>query len=86
MLPSSELNACMAQAGFQDIEHTTWDKSREFKEWMGIVNDPARTGPIRTVVHALAEAGRTAGMGLSIQNGQITFFHRWCLLRATKPL
>jgi ubiquinone/menaquinone biosynthesis C-methylase UbiE len=86
MLPSSELNACMSRAGFQNTEHTTWDKSREFKEWMGIINDPARTGPIQTVVRALAEAGRTAGMGLSIQNGQITFFHRWCLLRATKPL
>jgi SAM-dependent methyltransferase len=85
MLSPSELNACMSRVGFQDIEHTTWDKSREFEEWMGIVNDPARTEPIRTVVRALAEAGRTAGMGLSIQNGQIIFFHRWCLLKATKP-
>jgi ubiquinone/menaquinone biosynthesis C-methylase UbiE len=86
MLSSSELNACMSRAGFQDIERTTWDKSREFKEWMGIINDPVRTEPIQTVVRALAEAGRTAGMGLSIQDDQITFFHRWCLLRSTKPL
>ncbi len=86
MLSPSELNACMAQAGFQDIEHTTWDKSREFEEWIGIVNDPARAEPVRIVVRALAEAGCSAGMGLSIDNGQIVFFHRWRLLRATKLL
>jgi ubiquinone/menaquinone biosynthesis C-methylase UbiE len=86
MMSSSELNACMAQAGFQDIEHITWDKKREFEEWMGIVNDPARAEPVRTVVRALAETGRRAGMGLSIENGQVVFYHRWRLLRATKPL
>ena len=53
---------------------------------MDIVNDPARAEPVRIVVRALAEAGRPAGMGLSIENGQIVFFHRWCQLRATKPL
>jgi SAM-dependent methyltransferase len=86
MLSASELNAFMARAGFQDVEHIAWDTSREFEQWMGIVNDPVRTQPIRIIVRALAEAGRTAGMGLRIQNGQIIFFHRWYLLRATKPL
>jgi ubiquinone/menaquinone biosynthesis C-methylase UbiE len=86
MLPASELDACVAGAGFRDLAHATWDKSREFEEWMGIVNDPDRAGPVRTVVRALAEAGRTAGMGLSVNNGQIVFFHRWRLLKATKPL
>jgi ubiquinone/menaquinone biosynthesis C-methylase UbiE len=86
MLPASELDICMTRSGFEDTDHTTWDKSREFEEWMGIVNDPARVEPIRTVVRALAEDGRTAGMGLSIKNGQIEFFHRWRLLRARKPL
>lgn len=86
MLPASELDACLARAGFRDLQHTTWDKSREFEEWMGIVNDPHRAKPIRAVVRALAEAGRTAGMGLSVKNGQVVFFHRWRLLKATKPL
>jgi len=85
MLPASELDACAARAGFREIEPTTWDKRREFEEWMDIVNDPARAEPIRTVVRALAEAGRTAGMGLSIAGGRIEFFHRWRLLRARKP-
>ena len=66
MLPASELDARVAHAGFRDLEPATWDKRREFEEWMDIVNDPARAEPIRTVVRALAEAGRTAGIGLSI--------------------
>jgi hypothetical protein len=86
MLPASELDRCVARSGFRDVEHATWDKSREFEEWMGIVNDPDRAEPIRTVVRALADAGRAAGMGLSVKNGQIVFFHRWRLLKATKPL
>jgi hypothetical protein len=46
---------------------------------------PAAAIPFRTVVTALAEDGRTAGMGLSIKNGRIVFFHRWCLWKAVKP-
>jgi ubiquinone/menaquinone biosynthesis C-methylase UbiE len=85
MLPASELDACVAHAGFRDLAATTWDKHREFEEWMDIVNDPARAEPIRTVVRTLAEAGRTAGMGLMLRNGRVEFFHRWRLLRAHKP-
>jgi ubiquinone/menaquinone biosynthesis C-methylase UbiE len=86
MLPAAELDACIARAGFEHIESTTWDKDREFEEWMGIVNDPTRAEPLRTVVRALAEAGRAAGMGLSIKDGRIVFFHRWRLVSARKPL
>jgi ubiquinone/menaquinone biosynthesis C-methylase UbiE len=86
MLPAAELDRCIADAGFQELQPTTWDKDREFDEWMDIVNDPARAQPIRVVVQALAEAGRTAGMGLAIRNGQIVFFHRWRLVQARKPL
>jgi ubiquinone/menaquinone biosynthesis C-methylase UbiE len=85
MLPASELDVCIGRAGFDLVEHATWDKTREFEEWMGIVNDPARAEPLRAVVRALADAGRTAGVGLSIQDGRIVFFHRWRLLKAIKP-
>jgi ubiquinone/menaquinone biosynthesis C-methylase UbiE len=27
MLPASELDACLARAGFRDLQHTTWDKA-----------------------------------------------------------
>jgi len=86
MLPASELDARIASAGFQEFDRTTWDKDREFDEWMDIVNDPPRAEPIRAVVQALAEAGRSAGMGLSIKGDRIVFFHRWRLVRARKPL
>src|SRR5262249_12103438 len=86
MLPASELDAAVTRAGFRDIQSRTWDKARECEEWMGIVNDPVRTEPIRVVARALAEAGRDAGMGLAVRDGSIVFFHRWRLLRARRPL
>lgn len=86
MLPASELNACVNRSGFSVLRHAIWYKNREFEEWMGIVNDPHRTEPIRAIVRALADAGRSAGMGLAVQNGQVVFFHRWRLLKAIKPI
>jgi ubiquinone/menaquinone biosynthesis C-methylase UbiE len=58
MLPATVLDNGLTRAGFQIIGHSTWDKPREFEEWTGIVNDPDRIEPIRTVVRALAEAGQ----------------------------
>jgi len=37
------------------------------------------------VVRALAQAGKTAGMGLSLADGRTVFFHRWHLIVARKP-
>jgi ubiquinone/menaquinone biosynthesis C-methylase UbiE len=85
MLSASELDGRIARAGFQDLEHTAWEMQREFEEWAAIVDGPARTAPIRTVVRALAEAGRTAGIGLTLNNGQVQFFHHCRLVRARKP-
>lgn len=86
MLPASELERSISQAGFQDLDASTWDQPREFEEWARIVNDPMRTDPIRTVIHTLAEDDRTAGIGLSIKDEQIVFVHRWRLVRAIKPM
>ena len=85
MLPGSELSSLVKQAGFVIESGTTWDKPREFEEWMGIVNDPARVPPLRAVVRALANAGVTGGIGLSAEGNQIKFFHRWNLIAARKP-
>lgn len=84
MLPDTELLSLIAKAGFEIASQSTWDKSREFEEWMGIVNEPQRTGPLRTMVRALAEAGRTAGIGLKIEDDRIVFFHRWRMVAAKK--
>ena len=86
MLPASELDAAARQAGFRDLHATAWDMPRELEEWFSIVSDPARVDPIRTVVRTLAEAGHDAGIGLSIKDGKVVFFHRWRLLKAAKPL
>lgn len=84
MLPASELDSCVRRAGFRDLQAATWDMDRELDEWLAIVSDPARVEPIRIVARALAEAGRSAGIGLSIKDGRIVFFHRWRFLKARK--
>ena len=85
MLPASELDGDAKRAGFRDLEAATWDHNRELEEWLAIVRDPDRVEPIRTVVRALADAGRSAGIGLSIKDGRVVFFHRWRFLKAVKP-
>jgi ubiquinone/menaquinone biosynthesis C-methylase UbiE len=85
MLPGSELTSLVRDAGFAIESMTTWDKPREFEEWMGIVNDASRLPPLRAVVRALANAGALAGMGLSVDGETIRFFHRWNLIAARKP-
>ena len=85
MLPISELVALVASAGFAIEAQETWDKARELEEWLGIVNEPDRAAPLRTVVRALAQAGNDAGMGLSLADGRVVFFHRWHLITARKP-
>ena len=85
MLPGSELTALVKEAGFTVESLATWDKPREFEEWMGIVNDPSRVPPLRAVVQALAGAGASAGMGLALDGERIRLFHRWNLIEARKP-
>jgi hypothetical protein len=85
MLPASELTSLVRKAGFDIESQATWDKPREFEEWMGIVNDPSRVPPLRSVVRALARAGASAGIGLSLEGEKIKFFHRWNLIAARKP-
>jgi ubiquinone/menaquinone biosynthesis C-methylase UbiE len=84
MLPGSELTSLVSDAGFAIESQTTWDKPREFEEWMGIVNDASRVPPLRTVVRALANAGVSAGIGLSLEGEKMKFFHRWNLIAARK--
>jgi ubiquinone/menaquinone biosynthesis C-methylase UbiE len=85
MLPASELTSLVNRAGFAIEQVTSWDKPREFGEWMGIVNDPARVPPLRAVVKALADARVSAGIGLVLDGEAIRFFHRWNLIAANKP-
>ncbi|MGB3416075.1 MAG: class I SAM-dependent methyltransferase [Mesorhizobium sp.] len=84
MLPQARLVRHFRDAGLEVVATESWDKEREFGEWMGIVNDASRLWPLQTVVAALTEAGRDAGMGLRMEEGRIRFFHRWCLVSGRK--
>jgi ubiquinone/menaquinone biosynthesis C-methylase UbiE len=84
MLPAGELLECVEESGFAISDTSTWRKHREFDEWMGIANDPRRTASLRVIARALAEAGRTAGMGLTVADGKLVFFHDWLLVTASR--
>lgn len=84
MMPLSELLSLVETTGFLIKAHGTWDKAREFEEWMGIANDPRRAASLRVVARTLAFAGQEAGMGLSIANDKLVFFHRWTFITARK--
>jgi ubiquinone/menaquinone biosynthesis C-methylase UbiE len=84
MLSAPELIALIAQSDVAIERQETWDKARELDEWLGIVANPERVAPLRTVVRALAAAGEDAGMGLRLSEGAVHFFHRWQLVAATK--
>ena len=83
MLPLTELSSLVTSAGFEIVARTTWDKDREFDEWMGIANDAQRAQSLRIVARRLAADGHTAGMGLSLVDDRLVFFHRWTFLLPT---
>lgn len=85
MLPASRLEAMAHEAGFRDLHAVSRSMDRELEEWLAIVRDPVRSDPVRIVIRALAEAGRKAGIGLSVKDGKVVFFHRWLFVKATKP-
>jgi ubiquinone/menaquinone biosynthesis C-methylase UbiE len=84
MLPVSELTTLIEGAGLTIQRSETWDEQREFEEWVRIVDDPQRVGPVRVVVRTLAGLGQHAGTGWSLADGKIVFFHRWHLIVARK--
>jgi precorrin-6B methylase 2 len=71
-----------------DATEQMLEKARARCAKAGLRNVQFKRGDAESLpfIRALAEAGRTAGMGLSVKNGQVVFFHRWHLLKATKPL
>jgi hypothetical protein len=85
MLPAGELATLITAAGFAIDRQTTWDQPRKFEEWAAIVDDPGRMAPLRTIVDRLARVGEHAGMGLSLVDGAVVFFHRWHLVAGRKP-
>jgi len=84
MLPASELESLIRDAGLEIEKQDTWDAPREFEEWAAIVANRERVDPLRVIMNALAQAGEDAGIGLSPSGAEIVFFHRWHIAVARK--
>ncbi len=84
MLPKSELQRALAQAGLTVKSCVEWTNHREFDEWLKITNAPERVRPLRVVMSALARCGATAGIGLRLGGEIILFEHRAALTVAVK--
>jgi len=85
MLPRSELHRVLVQAGLEIASCVAWTNHREFGEWMKITNAPERIMPLKVVMAALARCGKTAGIGLRLENERLLFEHTAGLTIAVKP-
>jgi len=84
MLPKSELQRELGNAGLAVETCTEWTNHRQFEEWLKITNAPERVGPLKVVMMELAGKGATAGIGLRIDGGEIRFEHTAALTVAVK--
>lgn len=84
MLSKSELHNAITQAGLDVEVAVAWTNHREFDEWMKIVDEPTRIGPLKVVMMALAQAGVGAGIALRLDQGRLHFEHRPALTVAVK--
>ena len=85
MRPVSHLRQMLESLRLTITAEERWDQPREFGEWLTITNAPARAGPLRTVMRALAEAGVHAGIALHREGDSLVFTHRWVLLTSEVP-
>ena len=84
MLPKSELQRAVEQAGLTLEQCIEWINHREFEEWLAITSAPERAGPLRVVMRELAQRGAAAGIGLRYEGGTIRFDHTTVLVVAVK--
>jgi len=82
MLKRPEFREMLRSAGFEPITEEAWEQERSFSEWAQIVADPARTGPLREIMRALARAKVRAGINLREEAGEVHFTHAWLLIVA----
>ena len=84
MLSVAELRGLVEAAGLRIVNQTSWVKDREFAEWMGLANEPQRGRSLDIIARTLAASGHHAGMGLTLHDGELVFFHRWLFLTAER--
>jgi ubiquinone/menaquinone biosynthesis C-methylase UbiE len=84
MLPKAELHGMLTQAGLTVKSCLEWTNDREFDEWLKITNAPERAGPLKVIMSALARSGATAGIGLHVEGGKISFKHHTAMTTSVK--
>jgi ubiquinone/menaquinone biosynthesis C-methylase UbiE len=84
MLPRSELQKHLENAGLRIESCATWVNHREVGEWLKITNAPERMGPLKVVMSELATRGASAGIDLRVDGGRILFEHKAGLTLAVK--
>jgi len=84
MLPRSELQKHLENAGLRVESCTTWINHREAGEWLKITNAPERIAPLKIVMSELATRGATAGVDLRVDGNRIRFEHTAGLTLAVK--
>jgi ubiquinone/menaquinone biosynthesis C-methylase UbiE len=83
-LSADELRELLRESGLRIISRTTWERQRDFDEWVGITNAPERAKPLYTVMAALARAGIQTGIHLHLDGDKVLFKHEYLLLAAEK--
>jgi len=84
MLSARELQGLLEAAGLRIISKMTWEKKRDYDEWIRITNAPERVKPLYTVMVALARAGIQAGINLHFDGKTVVFHHDYLLVTAEK--
>jgi len=84
MLSARELQGLLEAAGLRIISKMTWEKKRDYDEWIRITNAPERVKPLYTVMVALAKAGIQAGINLHFDGKTVVFHHDYLLVTAEK--
>lgn len=84
MMSSEALRGAIEAAGFTLQDEQSWRQRRRFDEWAAIVNDPARTAPLRHLIRALARRGSGGWLELEARGDELLFVHTWSLVVAQR--
>ena len=84
ILSAGELQELIRVAGLQITSQITWEKKRDYEEWIHITNAPERGKPLYMVMAALARAGIQAGINLRLEGKTVVFNHSYLLIAAEK--
>ena len=84
MLSASELQGLLETAGLRITSKLTWEKKRDYDEWIRITNAPERVKPLYTVMVTFARAGIQAGINLHFDGKTVFFNHNYLLVTAEK--